>query len=91
MADLRQAAEVIERTAQSLVREDEWQDVIHTAPKLRGVQSLGDDAVIPRVDTHLAPDQRRGFERAFWQRLKGALDEADIEMPNRQLDVWMRG
>jgi small conductance mechanosensitive channel len=90
-SDLRQASEVIAQTAQSLAEEDEWKDHIQEAPDLKGVQSLGDDAVLLLVDTRLAPDQRRGFERALWQRLKEALDEAGIEMPNRQLDVWMRG
>ncbi len=90
-ADLRQASDLIEQTARSLAEEDPWNDHIQEAPELKGVQSLGDDAVLLLVDTRLPPDQRRGFERALWQRLKEALEEAGIEMPNRQLDVWMRG
>lgn len=89
-SDLRQSSEVIEQAAQSLAEEDEWKDHIQEGPELKGVQSLGDDAVMLLVDTRLAPEQRRGFERALWERLKEALDEAGIEMPNRQLDVWIR-
>ena len=55
-----------------------------------GVQSLGDDAVMLRVATRLEPDHRRAFERALRERLKDAMDEADLEMPNRQLDVWLQ-
>lgn len=89
--DLRQASEVIEQAGQSLAGEDRWGDEIQMAPQVKGVQSLGDDAVILLVDTQVTPDFRRSFERALWQRLKEALDEAGIEMPNRQFDVWVRG
>lgn len=89
--DLQRASEVIEQTARSLAEEEQWKEHIQKAPEVKGVQSLGDDAVMLAVDTEIKPVQRRGFERALWQRLKEALDEADMEMPNRQLDVWMRG
>lgn len=89
--DLRQAAAVIEEAARSLAEEDQWKNHIQVAPEVKDVQSLGDDAVMVRGDTQIDPDQRRGFERALRQRLKEALDETCIEMPNRQLDVWMRG
>jgi small-conductance mechanosensitive channel len=42
------------------------------------------------VATRLEPDHRRAFERALRERLKDAMDEADLEMPNRQLDVWLQ-
>ena len=89
-SDLSRATEVIEQTARSLADEDEWAGDIRQEPEVRGVQSLGDDAVMIRVDARLTPGRRRGFERALWQRLKEALDDAGIEMPNQQIDVWMR-
>ena len=89
-ADLRQATAVLEQAARSLAEEDEWKDHILAAPVVQGVQSLGDDAVILRVATRLEPDHRRAFERALRERLKDAMDEADLEMPNRQLDVWLQ-
>ena len=89
-ADLRQATAVLEQAARSLAEEDEWKDHILVAPVVQGVQSLGDDAVMLRVATRLEPDHRRGFERALRERLKDAMDEADLEMPNRQLDVWLQ-
>lgn len=89
-SDLRQARAVIEEAARSLAADADWADHVQSEPSVRGVQSLGDDAVMIRVDTNLAPETRRGFERALWERLKQALDDANIEMPNRQLDVWVR-
>jgi small conductance mechanosensitive channel len=82
---------VLEQAARSLAEEDEWKDHILAAPVVQGVQSLGDDAVMLRVATRLEPDHRRGFERALREQLKDAMDEADLEMPNRQLDVWLQG
>jgi hypothetical protein len=35
--------------------------------------------------------ERRKFERHLRHQLKDALDAAGIEMPNHQVDVWMRG
>jgi small conductance mechanosensitive channel len=89
-ADLRQATAVLEQAARSLAEEDEWKDHILAAPVVQGVQSLGDDAVMLRVATRLEHDHRRAFERALRERLKDAMDEADLEMPNRQLDVWLQ-
>jgi len=89
-ADLRQATAVLEQAARSLAEEAEWKDHILAAPVVQGVQSLGDDAVMLRVSTRLKPDHRRAFERALREGLKDAMDEADLEMPNRQLDVWLQ-
>ncbi|MCH8130435.1 MAG: mechanosensitive ion channel family protein [Acidobacteria bacterium] len=89
-ADLRQASAVLEQAARSLAEEDEWKDHILVAPVVQGVQSLGDDAVMLRVATRLEHDHRRAFERALRERLKDAMDEAGLEMPNRQLDVWLQ-
>jgi hypothetical protein len=35
--------------------------------------------------------ERGRFERHLRLRLKEALDEAEIVMPNRQLEVWLHG
>ena len=55
------------------------------------MQTLGDDAIGIRVIVWVDAGGRRRFERHLRQRLKEALDTAGIEMPNRQVDVWMRG
>ena len=88
--DLRSASDVIERAALGLADEEPWVEHIQEGPDMKGVETLGDDAVMLRIDTRIDPDQRRPFERALSQRLKEALDTADIEMPFRQMDVWMR-
>ena len=90
-ADLREAMAVMEQAAKDLATEAEWSDHIEQAPTIQGVHEFGADDVRIRVIVWVAAGFRRPFERALRLRLKEALDGAGIEMPNRQLDVWMRG
>ncbi|MBG7605999.1 MAG: mechanosensitive ion channel family protein [Actinobacteria bacterium] len=62
-----------------------------TSRAMSGVQELSDDAVNIRVIVWVDAGERRRFERHLRQQLKEALDAAGIEIPNRQVDVWMRG
>jgi hypothetical protein len=41
--------------------------------------------------THVDAGERRRFEGHLRRQLKVALDAAGIEMPNRQVDVWLLG
>ena len=89
-ADLERATTVLDDAARSAVAEPEWQDLVEGDPQVQGVQELGDDAVMIRVIVWVAAPERRRFERHLRRRLKEALDDAAIEMPNRQVDVWLR-
>ena len=71
--------------------EPDWEEHVTRAPEVLGIQELGDDAVNIRVTVWVAAGERRRFERYLRLKLKEALDQAEIEMPNRQLDVWLRG
>ena len=71
--------------------EADWTDHVRSAPEVVGVQELGDDAVNIRVVAWVDAGKRRAFERLLRRRLKEGLDAAGIAMPNRQVDVWMRG
>lgn len=90
-ADLDQASEVLLAAAEAAAAEPEWADLIRRSPQVSGVQELGDDAVNIRVIVWVDAGERRGFERVLRRRLKEALDRAGVVMPNRQVDVWMRG
>ena len=67
-----------------------WVDKVDGDPIVQGVQEVGDDAVMIRVVVWVDAGERRRFERHLRRRLKDALDNAGIEMPNRQVDVWLR-
>ena len=90
-ADIDEAMEVLQRAAEAAVADPAWQEHVTRPPEVSGVQELSDDAVNIRVIVWVDAGERRRFERHLRQQLKEALDAAGIEMPNRQVDVWMRG
>ncbi len=90
-ADLGKTMRVLQQAAQDAADEPEWKEHVTKAPEVQGVQELGDDAVTFRVLVWVAAGHRRPFERLLRLKLKEALDQADLEMPNRQIDVWLRG
>jgi small-conductance mechanosensitive channel len=89
-ADLERATSVLDEAARAAGAEPEWHDLVREEPQVQGVHELGDDAVMMRVVVWVDAPERRRFERHLRRRLKEALDRAGIEMPNRQVDVWLR-
>jgi small-conductance mechanosensitive channel len=89
-ADLDEAIAVLQRAADDAAGDPAWKEHITRPPEVSGVQDLADDAVDLRVIVWVAAGERRRFERHLRQQLKKALDAAGIEMPNHQLDVWIR-
>jgi small conductance mechanosensitive channel len=89
LADLDEAMSVLERAAQDAAG-DEWSELVARPPEVAGVQELTDDSVVIRVNVWVDAGERRRFERHLRRRLKEALDAAQLEMPNRQVDVWLR-
>lgn len=89
--NLREAMALMGQAAQTAADQPEWQEYVTKPPEVQGVQELGDDAVSIRVVVWVAAGERRRFERHLRLALKEAMDEAKIELPNRQLDVWLRG
>lgn len=84
------AMDLLMEAARGLTEAPKWADDVVEPPEVLGIQELGADSVNLRVTTRVQPRARRQFERELRQVLMGALDSADVEMPNRQLDVWMR-
>jgi len=68
-----------------------WKGRVKSAAEVQGFYELGEDAVDIRVIVWVAAGERRRFERILRFKLKKPLDQAEVEMPNRQVDVWLRG
>ena len=90
-ADTQEAMAVIEGAAKDATDDVEWRELLHGAPEVQGIQELGEDGVRIRVVVWVTARERRRFERQLRLQVKEALDSAEIEMPNRQVDVWLRG
>ena len=84
------ALEVLGRAANALAGDPAWEDRVRSEPEVLGIQELGGDSVNIRVTARVEPGSRRQFERELRKALMEALDRADVEIPNRQLDVWFR-
>lgn len=89
-ADLDVAMAALDDAVRRIEADPEWASVLDGEHQVQGIQELGDDAVVLRVIVWVDAGERRRFERMLRRRLKDALDDAGIEMPNRQVDVWMR-
>ncbi|MGI9577254.1 MAG: mechanosensitive ion channel family protein [Microthrixaceae bacterium] len=89
-ADIAEAIDVLQVAAREAADDTDWSGKVTQPPEVQGVQELGDDAVQIRVVSWVTAGERRRFERHLRLRLKEALDDAAIEMPNRQVDVWLR-
>jgi small-conductance mechanosensitive channel len=90
-ADLDEATDVLLKAAEDAAADPAWQEYVTRPPEVSGIQELADDAVNIRVIVWVDAGERRKFERHLRRQLKDAVDAAGIEMPNRQVDVWMRG
>jgi small conductance mechanosensitive channel len=88
--DTQRAMEVLAEAARAASAEPEWQDQVRQEPEVRGVQILGENAVVIRVQVWVAGGAMRQFQRHLRQRLKEGLYTAGIEVPNPGLDVWLQ-
>ncbi|MCP4958953.1 MAG: mechanosensitive ion channel family protein, partial [Actinomycetia bacterium] len=81
---------VLARAVSELAADPDWEDNVRNEPEVLGIQELGGDSVNIRVVARVDPGARVRFEREMRKVLMEALDAAELEMPNRQLDVWLR-
>jgi small conductance mechanosensitive channel len=89
--DLELAQGVIQRVADELWEDPMWGgDEVMERPEVWGVQSLGASSIGIRLVVKTEPSQQWAVERELRLRLKGALDEAGIEIPFPQQTVWFR-
>jgi small-conductance mechanosensitive channel len=90
-ADLEAATEALQDAADAAADDPAWRDHVLRPAEVSGVQELTDDAVNMRVIVWVDAGERRRFERHLRRKLTEGLYAAGIEVPNRQVDVWMRG
>lgn len=89
-ADIEHAIDVLQQAADDAAADPIWREHVTRPPEVSGIQELAEDAVKIRVIVWVDAGERRKFERHLRKQLKEALDAARIEMPNQQIDVWMR-
>ncbi len=89
--DLRRAEGVIQRVADELWRDSEFDggDIIDP-PEVWGIERLGADGITIRLVVKTDPAEQWAVARELRLRIKEALDEAGIEIPFPQRTIWVR-
>ena len=88
--DLDRARDVIQRTAEAMAADDEWQPEILDAPEMWGVENFGADGITMRLVAKVRPASQWKVERELRRRLKAAFDAEGIEIPFPQRTLWVK-
>ncbi|MGB0113379.1 MAG: mechanosensitive ion channel family protein [Ilumatobacteraceae bacterium] len=88
--DLALARSVILENTERICTLEEWADSVVEPPNLLGVEALGADGITIRITIKTQPGVQWALQRAIREALKGALDDAGIEIPFPQRTVWVR-
>lgn len=88
--DVEQAKEVLQRVANDFAADPETRRLVLETPEVLGVQALAPDSVQIRLVITTQPGEQWAASRMLRERIKGALDEAGIEIPFPQQVMWMR-
>jgi len=89
--DIDHALSVIRTVVDEVWREQLEDATIIEQPEIWGLEQFGDNALVIRVVLKTEPSEQFTTARTVRARLKKAFDEAGIEIPFPQVDVWMRG
>ncbi|GAA2738090.1 mechanosensitive ion channel family protein [Actinocorallia aurantiaca] len=71
---------LLQETADALVADPDWEELILEEPSVWGVQALTNDAVVVRVTIKTAPNQQHKVTRELRARVKRAFDEAGVSL-----------
>lgn len=90
-SDIDLAAEIMQREADRMAREIEWEDMFLDEPELWGVQDLADSEVTVRLVIKVKPLTQWKVMRELRRRIKYAFDREGVEIPFPQRTVWHQG
>ncbi|WP_106399920.1 mechanosensitive ion channel family protein [Actinocorallia populi] len=76
--DVDEIRRLLQETADGLVADPEWEEMILEEPSVWGVQALTNDAVVVRITIKTAPNQQHKVTRELRARVKRAFDEAGV-------------
>jgi moderate conductance mechanosensitive channel len=80
-SDLEAVEDTVLTAAKALVREPKWRTRIIDRPEIWGLESVSGDALITRLVVKTRPNAKDDVARALRVRLKHALDEFGVEVP----------
>ncbi len=87
--DLERAGQILKAVADQLWGEQNDKMTIISEPEFVGVQSFGADGITLRLSARTEPAEQWAVGRELRKRIKLAFDEAQIEIPFPQRDIWL--
>ncbi|MFW2382887.1 MAG: mechanosensitive ion channel family protein, partial [Acidimicrobiales bacterium] len=89
-ADLRFVSSVFHQAVLQLAAEPQWKGAGVEDVREPFIAALGEAAIIFELTLFIEATSRRPLERALREQLVDVAKAENIELPNNQLDVWMR-
>jgi moderate conductance mechanosensitive channel len=86
--DLDKALALIDRVAQEMSHDETWQENILDSPQVLGVDAFDDRGALVRVWIKTQPLKQWDVSREFRRRIKIEFEQAGIEIPVPQQQVW---
>ncbi len=85
--DIDRALGVIDRVAQAITKDPQWQERIWEFPNILGIEQFSDRGILIRVWIKTEPLQQWDVAREFRRRVKIAFDRAGIPIPVPQQQI----
>ena len=79
--DIERVRELLLQTANEVVADEPYRDMVLEPPEVWGVETLSPDAVVVRLVVKTQPLKKDDVARALRQRIKVAFDEHQVERP----------
>ena len=79
--DLDRVTEILQRTADDMAADPDWEPKVLEPPEVSGVESLAADAVVLRVMIKTAPQEQGPVARELRERVKDTFDTEGVNIP----------
>ncbi|MFK7918203.1 MAG: mechanosensitive ion channel family protein [Ilumatobacter sp.] len=89
-AEIDAVRDIMLATAVEVCSSDDWSSDVLDEPRVLGIETLGADGITIRMVAKTAPGAQWALQRALREALKGAFDDAGIEIPFPQRSLWLR-
>ena len=89
-SDIRLAKEILTNIGKEFAEDEEHGSKVLETPEMWGVEDFSADAVVLRMVVKTRPGEQWTASRILRERIKGAFDEAGIEIPFQQRTIWVR-
>jgi moderate conductance mechanosensitive channel len=89
--DIERVRELLLNTANDVVADEPYRDMVMEPPEVWGVETLSPDAVVVRLVVKTKPLKKDDVARALRQRIKAAFDENQVERPVTRNTLVLEG